>query len=630
MDAVAAQYKDVYSAAIVSAGPTLPSWRAAVVALAAVTLALAGAGGSAHARHADAAVDDPHPLPPDAMTVDVRELGRYGGRFVISQTSGPRSFNALLAAETSTIDVTERLFTTLTEFDNAAQRDVPMLAKSWETSPDGLTWTWHLRRGACFSDGHPITADDVLFSFEVACDSVLHPITRDLLVVGGRPFDVSKRDSFTVVIRIATPYALMVPATGAVRIMPRHVLEAAYRSGAFASAYTVSIAPESLVTSGPFRLSQYVPGEKTVLTRNPYWFGVDRKRRRLPYLDELVYLIVPDQDAADLRFRAGESDGIDNVKPENYPWYEKNQKAGDFTLYDVGPSLNPNFFWFNLNRTRESKPEAPAGTPCVGAVAYAWFASPIFRRAVSMAVDREAMIQSVFFGAAVKNFCTATAGNHRWHIDDLPHYDYNPKEARRLLASIGFRDRDGDGTLEDAGGHTVQFTLKTNSTNKLRTAMCVFVRDDLAKVGIKCIPAPVEFNTLVTNIQNDFRYEAVLLGLQSPTPPDPGMGQNTYRSSGLTHYWNIRQKAPETPEEVEIDSLMSRNVSTNDMAVRKQTWNRIQTLMNEQCWFIWLPTQIQKMPVRNRFGNVQPTVIPHRLLWNIDRVFVKSSRSGSR
>jgi peptide/nickel transport system substrate-binding protein len=601
----------------------MPWGRTAAEGLAAIVVALAVAGAGGRAGQARSSHGDPNPLPLDTLTVAVAEIGRPGGRFVISQTSGPRTFNAIMGGETSTIDVTERMFTTLTDFNNATQQDAPLLAKSWETSPDGRTWTWHLRRGAAFSDGHPITADDVLFSFEVASDDTLRPLVRDLLQVNGKKFEVSKRDSYTVVTRIDAPYALMVPVVGAVRIMPKHVLEPAFRRGTYASSYAVSTNPDSLVTSGPFRLKQYVPGEKTVLTRNPYWFGVDWKGQRLPYLEELAFLIVPDQDAADLKFRAGESDAIDNVKPENYRWYEESQKAGGFTLYDVGPSLITNFFWFNLNRVRDAKSGKPAGTPCVDPVKYAWFANPVFRRAVSMAVDRDPIIRSVFFGAAVKNFSNTTAGNVRWHNPGLPHYDYDPGEAKRQLATLGWKDRNGDGYLEDTGGHTIQFTLKTNSSNKVRIAMCNFIRDDLAKVGIKCDPAPVEFNTLVTNLRDDFQYDAILLGLQGGVPPDPGMGQNVYRSSGSTHYWNVRQSRPETPEEAEIDSLISLNLSTNNMAVRKEAWDRIQTLMNAQCWFIWLPTQIQKMPVRDGFGNLHPTAIPHRLLWNIDRVFVK-------
>ena len=95
-----------------------------------------------------------------------------------------------------------------------------------------------------------------------------------------------------------------------------------------------------------------VPGEKVVLGRNPYWYGVDQENHRLPYLSEVIFLSVPDQDAADLKFRSGELHGLDNVKPENYRWYQDHQQEGNFTLYDLGPDMNTNFFWFNLNRVQ--------------------------------------------------------------------------------------------------------------------------------------------------------------------------------------------------------------------------------------------------------------------------------------
>ena len=139
----------------------------------------------------------------------------------------------------------------------------------------------------------------------------------------------------------------------------------------------------------------------------------------------------------------------------------------------------------------------------------------------------------------------------------------------------------------------------------------------------RCTPSPVDFNTLITNLRQDFQYESILLGLQSATPPDPGMGQNVWRSSGLTHYWNIKQPKPETPAEARVDALMSENVNTMDMAERRRTWAEIQNTINEECFIIWLPSIVYKVPIRNRFGNVHPTVIPHRIIWNIDKVFVK-------
>jgi peptide/nickel transport system substrate-binding protein len=169
----------------------------------------------------------------------------------------------------------------------------------------------------------------------------------------------------------------------------------------------------------------------------------------------------------------------------------------------------------------------------------------------------------------------------------------------------------------------VSFTLKTNSDNTLRVGLANFVKDDLAKVGIKVTLTPVEFNTLITNIRADFQYDAILLGLQSGSPPDPGMMQNLYRSSGMTHFWNMAQPKPESADEARIDVLMDEIVSTQDQAARKRAYREVETIINEQAWFIWLPIANQKLPVSNRFGNVQPSILPHRILWNAESLYVK-------
>ena len=405
--------------------------------------------------------------------------------------------------------------------------------------------------------------------------------------------------------------------------MPRHVLEAPFKSGSFASAYNVSTPPDQLVSSGAWRVAQYVAGEKTVLRRNPYGYEVDKQNRRLPYLDEIDFVVVPDQDAADLKFRSGELHGLDNVKPENYRWYRDNQQAGNFTFFDLGPDMNTNFFWFNLSRVRKTAGAKRTGDPHVGAQKYEWFSNPVFRRAISMAIDRQAMIPSIFFGEGVKNWAIATPSNKLWHYPNLVHYDHNPGEARKLLSSLGFRDGNGDGVLEDRRGTPVGFTLKTNSDNTTRIAMANFVKDDLAKVGVRVTLAPVDFNTLITNIQSDFQYEAILLGLQSGVPPDPGMMGNVWRSSGFTHFWNPVQPKPETPEEARIDELMDELTSTQDTARGSARIEKLETIVNEQGWFTWLPIRQQKVPVSNRFGNVEPSILRHRILWNAESIYQK-------
>ncbi len=573
---------------------------------------------------------DPHPLPEDPLVVDAPSLGKHGGRFVFAVTGNPRTFNAMMANETSTTDITDHhLFTYMVHYDNAKQQLVPMLAKSWETSPDGLSWTFHLRRGAKFSDGHPLTSEDILFSAQVALDEALHPAVQDQLKLNGKPFEFSAPDPYTVVVRTPAPFATMLIAAGALKIMPKHVLEGAYKSGNFASAYNVSTPPDQIVTSGPWRVLQYVPGEKTVLGRNPYWLGVDKANKRLPYLDELVYLTVPDQDAADLKFRAGELHAVDNIKPENYRWYADNQKKGGYTLYSLGPEASSRFFWFNLNKVQppvrgQTLPSGiKVGDSVVDPVKYAWFSNPVFRHAVSMAVDRDALIRSVFFGEGTKGWSITGPSNKEWYTPDIPQHDYNVAESKRLLASIGFRDGNGDGVLEDNRGNPVTFQLKTNADNTMRVAAANFVRDDLSKVGIRVILTPIDFNSLITNIRSDLQFEAVLMGSQPGVPPDPANAQNLLRSSGLSHYFFVKQQKPASPEEARIDQLVDTLVTTLDMGERKAAWKEIQTIWNEQGWFVWMPILNVKLPVSDRFGNVQPSVMAHRILWNIEQVYVK-------
>ena len=205
----------------------------------------------------------------------------------------------------------------------------------------------------------------------------------------------------------------------------------------------------------------------------------------------------------------------------------------------------------------------------------------------------------------------------------LPHDDYNVAESKRLLASIGLKDGNGDGVLEDPRGNPVTFQLKTNADNVMRVATANFIRDDLAKVGIRVILSPMDFNSVITNLRSDLHDEVILLGSQSGVPPDPANAQNLLRSSGISHDFFVRQQKPATPEEARIDQLLDKLISTLDANERKASWKDIQTIWNEQGWFVWLPILNVKLPVSNRFGNVQPSVMAHRILWNIEQVYVK-------
>jgi peptide/nickel transport system substrate-binding protein len=240
-----------------------------------------------------------------------------------------------------------------------------------------------------------------------------------------------------------------------------------------------------------------------------------------------------------------------------------------------------------------------------------------------MAVDRDAMTPSIFSGHGLKNWSTYSPNNKIWYTPDLPHDDYNLKGSKKLLAGLGWKDRDGDGVLEDTHGNPISFSMKTNADNALRVGMANFVKDDLAKVGIKMTLAPVDFNTLVTNLRSDFQYDSILLGLQSGVPPSPTNGQNVWRSSGGMHEWFIKQQKPATPEEARIDQLLDEIITNPDLDAEKRAWKEIETIVNEQAWMIWLPIRDYALPASNKFGNLRPSILAHRLLWNIEQVYFK-------
>lgn len=607
------------------------AWRGVVVGMVGLCcVGIAGCGGGASGTK----YVDREPLPQDTMTVRMHEVGVHGGRFYVGATAGPKTFNAPMANETSSNDVCNQMYTALADIDYGTLQDVPLAAKSWEFSADQRTVTFHLRHGMRFSDGHPMTSADVAFSFAVTLDDSLHPSAQEGLTyvdpaTGRRSkFAYAAPDSYTFTVTAPRPYAMMLSATSSVRILPRHVLEPAFRAGRFASAYSIDTKPESLVTSGPWRLKEYLTGQKLVLERNPYWFGVDAKGQRLPYLDQIVFIVAADQNTAKLKFQSGELDGLDNVRPEDYRSYQDGAAKGGYTFYDVGPSFNTNFMWFNLNRARVDGGGVKAGDPAVGAVKYAWFRSPAFRRAVSKAIDREALIRGPFRGYGYKNWCTLTSGNKVWYDSTIVGADYDPDGAKALLAGLGMKDRDGNGVLEDAQGHPVSFSVVTNADNNVRKEMLNLIKDDLAKVGVEVVPNPLDFNTLVTHTRNDFQYDAALLGLGSAVPAEPGMGQNVWRSSGLTHYWHIKQAKPETPEEAKVDQLMDDIVYKTEPAARRAAWHDLMSIVNDQCWFVWLPVQHMMLPVHSKFGNVEPSPMPHRILWNSDRIFVKPGQGN--
>jgi len=585
-----------------------PPTRAPATLLFPLLLALAGCGGGGSAGDAassgPAMRPDSHPRPEDALVISDLH-GRYGGRYVSTQRMDPKTWNVLMANEASTTTFTSGpLFEGLVSFNNYTQDREAALADRWESSDDGLVWTFYLRRGLRWSDGEPLTADDVMFTSEVIYDEEIHPSVAELAKVDGKPFRFEKIDDATVQVTIAAPYASFLNVIGSIYIMPRHKLEASYRNRTFPSTYGVDSQPHEIVTSGPWTVHRHVPQEKVILRPNPYYYRFDESGHRLPYLDELVYLIVPDQNAELLNFQSGESDEV-YFRAEDYASMKDGEEAGGYTVYDLGQEMGTDFFWFNLNPGKH--PET--GRPYVDPVKLAWFTKLDFRIAMSHAVDREGIARNIYYGMAEPLFGPIPPANKKWHSDDIERYPYDLDKARAALDRSGFRDTDGDGYREDERGNKLSFVMLTGADNRERLGMCNIIRDDLAKIGVECVVSPVEFNTIISKLRSTFDYEAMLLGLTGGVPPHPSQSSNVFMSSGKTHFWNPEQPFPATPWEAEIDRLMTAQVSIMDEAELAESFAKVQRIISENQPAIYTVSRRGLIAVRNKFTGLRPSVL---------------------
>ena len=594
---------------------TLVHERARVIA-ASVLLAVAIGVPSA-----GAATPPATPAAGEEVVVVSSAAGHHGGRLVVALRAEPRSLNPVFAADVSSRDVIGRLSGDLIHINRLTQGTESALAKSWKGSADGLTYTLSLRRGLRFSDGDEFDADDVVFTFKVLLDPALDAPHRDLLIVGGKPITVTKVDSHTVRVTLAEPYAAAERLFDSIAILPRHLLETAYTQGTLADAWSLKSPPASIVGLGPYRVKHYVAGQELVLERNPYYWKTDASRRRLPYIDELVFVFAGNEDAQVIRFQAGESDVLSRASADNFVVLSKDQKAKGYRLKDLGPSLEYNFLVFNQNDlSGKNVPRVAAKQP--------WFNDVNFRRAVSLAIDRQGITRLVFKGLAVPLWGNVSPGNHRWINTSIPRPARSVAQARELLKASGFSWRP-DGSLFDRFGQRVTFTIATSATSAQRTAMATLIQADLKELGMDVRVVPLEFRALLDRVFETFDYDATIQGFGGGDA-DPNAEMNIWLSSGANHLWRLGQKTPATPWEAEIDRLLQQQLSTLDAAKRKALYDRVQTIVAEQAPFIFLAAPHLLVAARGDLGNFTPAVMDHYTLWNVDELYLPKAASQRR
>ena len=539
-----------------------------------------------------------------------REAGSgIGGRLVASQRTEPDSYNRLVSP-IYPVELISRLTSApLIRVNHVSGALEPALATEWAASSDGLTFTLKLRQGVTFSDGTPFTSADVLFSFRALYDRKVASAIASGMMINDKPLVARALDDHTVAITFPAPYGPGLSILDSLPILPRHTLEAALDSGNFGNVWGLNTPPADIVGLGPFVVAEYQPGQRMRFVRNLHYWGKDSAGRALPYLDELVLEFIPDQNAEMLRLQAGSLDLVtDEIRAEDYAALERASAEHKVQLVDAGVSVDPTGLWFNL------KPGAPS------VKGRAWLQRDELRHAISLAVDRQKIVDTVFLGAAEPAYGPVTRGYGPWFVPSLPHASFDPARAKALLESIGLKDRDGDGQLEDASGKPARIAVITRKGSTLLEHTMASVQEQLGRIGLGVDIVALERGELIRRIVGG-DYEAAYYGAPVLSL-DPANNSDLWLSSGNFHFWNPGQTSPATPWEKQIDDLMHAQSESMDMARRVALFADVQRVFAEHEPMVFFAAPKVTVAMSARVTGAEPAVVQPQVLWKPETLAV--------
>lgn len=562
----------------------------------------------------------------------------HNSQLVLSTLTDPKTFN--YANNQSFPNIFLFAYEGLTRENGVTGEIEPALAESWQISPDHLRIRFTLRAGLYWSDGQPLTADDVVFTYR---DIVFNPEipvdAKDSLRIGleGQYPTIQKLDDRRVEFLLPEPFAPFLRATAGpdgVMILPKHVLADSLRTKgadgnlAFLSTWGTDTPPQQIVVNGPYRLDSYTAGQRLVFRRNPYYWRKTSSGQSLPNINRIVWQFIENTDSQLLRFRSGELDVLGDarpLRPEYYSLLKREEQRGRFQVYNGGPWSGMLYLAFNQNPARNQ-----AGQPIVDPIKQRWFANLNFRRAVAHAIDRNRMNNNIFRGLGVVQTSPISVQSPYFLPPDqgLKGIDFDPERSRQLLLEAGFR-YNNQKQLLDADGNRVRFTLLTNAGNKVREAIGAQIKQDLANIGIQVDFTPINFNTLSDKISTTRDWDAHIIGFTGGL--DPHGAANFWISSGASHYFNLGPQPGQPPLrdwqptdwERAIDRLFIAGARELNEAKRKEIYGQFQRLVEDQLPITLLVNDRALMAARTTLQGLKYSGLPSWGLWNIYELAVQ-------
>lgn len=553
-------------------------------------------------------------------------------RLVLVSPSPPNTFN--YAISRSPYEIFRFIYKGLISENGLTGELEPALAESWVLSENKKRIIFTLRSELKWSDGKPLTADDVIFTYQdIYLNQKIPTIYRDFLRIGssGAFPSVKKIDRRRVEFILPEPFAPFLRYIEKLKILPAHALRDTILSTdgdgkpLFLSTWNTNTQPQKIISNGPFKLANYIPSQRIILEKNPFYWRNDSAGNSLPYIDKLIIQIIPSTDNQLIRFRSGELDSI-GVDPEAFQLLKREEERGKYKIYNSS-TLGYRFVGFNLNQAKNSE-----GKPLLNPIKSRWFNNLAFRQAVAYAINRQQINNTIYRGLGeIKHSPLGVQSSYYLSPEaGLKVYKYNPEKSKKILLDSGFQYNDANELL-DENGNRVEFTILVKSEEKLRIDTAVKIQGDLSHIGIKANLQILNFNSVLKKLLSSRDWECYVGAFGVPGADiEPNLLSLFWLSNGSFHQFNLGSK-PGEPKiknwqvsdwEKEIDRLFTAAYQTIDENKRREIYGEFQQIVAEQLPIFFLVNPLAIQAVRNHIDNFKSSAIGSAF-WNIDELKIK-------
>lgn len=512
--------------------------------------------------------DKAGPLPDE---VDLQP--EYGGRIIMGTIGEPSNLIPPLATDGASHEVADLLYVAPLKYDKDLNITTEA-AESYEVLEDGKLLRFTLKKGILWDDGVELTTEDVLFTYELMVD----PETPTAYAEDYKQIqEITVLDKYSFEVRYEKPFARSL-ITWMHSILPKHVLEG---ENLLETSYS-----RKPLSCGPYRLKAWEAGQRLVLeARDDYFEG-------RPYIDQVVFRIIPDLATMFMELKAGNLD-IMNLTPQQYLYQTKGPSWENFRKFKF-LSFGYTYLGYNLRK-------------------------PIFqdlrvRQALAYAIDKEEIVKGVLLGLGVSTIGPYKPGTWVYNEDIQP-YGYDPQKAQTMLAEAGWKDSDEDGLL-DKDGQPFAFTILTNQGNDLRIKTATIIQNRLAKIGIKVEIRTVEWAAFLKEFINKGRFDAMILGWNILQDPDIFDVWHSSKAAigGLNHVGYMDE---------DVDRLLEAGRVTMDRDERKKIYDKLQELLHRDQPYCFLFVPYSLPIVNGRFHGIEAA--PSGIMHNFNRWWVPKS-----